>query len=183
MTDLHDHLQSRHCNTEWYSCTIDPEEGVATFLLWNLSGQLVGYQQYRPDADKSVDNHPRLGRYYTRLGCEDESAKVKRAKHRMGVFGLESYHNPGPLYVVEGVFDAVRLHNVGLATIAVLQNDPKKLKGWLRSLGRDTVAVCDGDAAGRKLAKMCDQVFFVAEGRDLGDLSEQELEEFVCLLK
>ena len=45
-------LLKRRCNVSLHRPVLDSEEQVATFYLWNLSGQLVGYQQYRPTAPK-----------------------------------------------------------------------------------------------------------------------------------
>lgn len=42
------HLLMRRCNVSLHQPVLDSKEQVATFYLWNLSGQLVGYQQYRP---------------------------------------------------------------------------------------------------------------------------------------
>ena len=46
------HLLKRCCNVSLHQPVLDSKEQVATFYLWNLSGQLVGYQQYRPTAPK-----------------------------------------------------------------------------------------------------------------------------------
>ena len=49
-------LLKRRCNVSLHRPVLDSEEQVATFYLWNLSGQLVGYQQYRPTAPFRFDN-------------------------------------------------------------------------------------------------------------------------------
>lgn len=51
-------------------------------------------------------------------------------------------------------------------------NPPKDYKNWFQLLGRPIVAVCDNDAAGRKLAKFGNFVEIVPEGKDLGDAPE-----------
>ena len=43
-----DHLESRHLDVELHRPMVDDQERVATFYLWNLSGQLVGYQRPLP---------------------------------------------------------------------------------------------------------------------------------------
>lgn len=58
------HILNRRCNVALHRPALDFDEQVATFYLWNLSGQLVGYQQYRPDAPKH-HAEPKLARYFT----------------------------------------------------------------------------------------------------------------------
>lgn len=160
---LEKHLLSRHVDLNLHKPVIDEVEGVATFFLYNLSGQLVGYQQYRPSATKERHNDPKNGRYFT-----------YRVSGHIGVFGLESVKTDSKtLYVTEGIFDAVRLTEKGCAAIAVLSNNPsKELKSWFKSLPLRTVAVCDNDSAGRMLAKFCDYYAFTQE-HDLGDSSDE----------
>ena len=136
--------------------------------LWNLSGQYCGYQQYRPFAPKTTRNDPREGRYFT------------WAKDRLAVWGLESWDfRSDVLFVTEGVFDACKLHNLGLPAVAVLANDPKRLRPWLGSLARLTVAVCDADSAGAKLGKLCDHSLTTQGGKDLGDMTPTQVLDFV----
>lgn len=169
--DVRQHLEDRSLNTELYNCSWDDE--TASFLLFNLSGQVVGYQQYRPHAPKSFPNNPKLGRYYT------------YAKNKTAVWGLETfYFRNDVLFLTEGIFDACKLHNLGLPAIAVLSNDPKSLKSWLFALPRTVVAVCDNDAAGKKLAKLGQLVVVPPDGKDLGDMTnlqvKQLVERFLC---
>ena len=60
---LKEHLKSRHLDLELHRPVLDEAEGVVTFYLWNLSGQLVGYQQYRPSGEKKPQNNPKQGKY------------------------------------------------------------------------------------------------------------------------
>lgn len=156
------HLESRHLNLALHRPIIDEAERTATFLLYNLSGQIVGYQQYKPDKDKLRKNNPKDGRYFTYQG-----------KATVAVFGIESLHlTPHIVFIVEGIFDAARLTNRGVSAIAVLSNNPTQdTKNFLYSLGRMIVAVCDNDSAGKKLAKL-GHVAVLTEGKDLGDSDE-----------
>lgn len=164
--DVKKHLLERDLNPNLYTVSWDDE--TACFALWNLSGQYCGYQQYRPFAPKTTRNDPREGRYFT------------WAKDRLAVWGLESWDfRKDVLFVTEGVFDACKLHNLGLPAVAVLANDPKRLRPWLGSLARLTVAVCDADAAGASLSKLCRRSLTVAHGKDLGDLSQTQVFDFV----
>jgi len=155
-------LRERHLDVNLHRPAVDEEERVATFFLYNLSGQIVGYQQYRPDADKVKNNHPTGGRYFT-----------YRNKDTLGVWGVESlYLTPHVLFVTEGIFDAARLTERGFSAVAALSNNPTKdFKNWLSFLNRKVVAVCDNDSAGRRLAKFGDVAVFT-EDKDLGDADD-----------
>jgi DNA primase len=136
---MENHLKSRGMDTSLYRCSLT--EDSATFYLYNLSGQIVGYHVYRPNSPKK-HNNPKDAKYFT------------YCKH-LGVFGLE-YENPNDdrTFVVEGIFKAATLHRLGYNAIAVLGATPKHLKGWFGSLGRNLVAIGDDDAAGRQLVSI-----------------------------
>ncbi len=156
------HLESRHCDLQLHRPIIDEAECIATFYLYNLSGQIVGYQQYRPGGEKKPQNNPKQGKYFT-----------YRKLPTLAVFGVETLYRPGPIFITEGIFDACRITRLGFSAIAVLTNNPgTDLANWLFMLGRDTVAVCDNDTAGRKLAKYGKYVEFTEE-KDLGDSSQE----------
>jgi len=168
--DLIEHLRSRDLKVERYSVHLSEADGIATFMLYNFSGKLVGYQTYNPNGPKIRNNHdPRLQRYFTYFTSEGY-------KKAIGFFGLDTY-DPGKkyLFLTEGIFDAVKLHNLGLNAFALLSNDPKRHRSWLRILPHRRVAVCDGDAAGLKLAKMGHEHVVMPEGKDLGDMNEPEI--------
>ena len=146
---------------------VDEEEGVATFLLYN-GNKLVGYQQYRPAADKKKRNHPRDGRYFTYLPKETD-----------GLYGLEQDAGRGTLFVVEGIFKAIKLHNLGYNAISPLGATPKRLKPYFRVLKatRKLVALGDNDPAGASLVRT------VGYGRttptDLDEMSDEAVRELV----
>jgi hypothetical protein len=79
MTAVLEHVYSRYMNTDLHKVWVDENEGVATFPLWNLTGQLIGYQRYKSNADKAKKNNPREGRYFTRV-----------REGKVGIWGLES---------------------------------------------------------------------------------------------
>lgn len=164
-TDLPKHLQERYLNLELHRPVMDLDLGIATFYCWNVSGQLVGYQQYNPNGDKRIFNSKLDGKYYT-----------YRNKHAptVVVWGVESlYLTNGVIYLTEGIFDAARMTHRGQSAIAMMANNPPKdYRNWLQMLRRPTVAVCDNDAAGRKLAKFGDYVEIVPDEKDLGESSE-----------
>jgi DNA primase len=162
MTTLTAHLKKRHL----YHKDIITSGDTTYFLLWNISGQLTGYQQYKYLAPKKGKN-PKELKYFTR---------------GKGVWGLQYLNTKlSTMYVVEGVFDAVRLHNLGLNCIAVLGNSPKPLKTWLNTLSYKTIAVCDGDRAGRALSKCADTSICLPEGEDLGSLDKETIKKLLDL--
>lgn len=159
------HLRSRHLDLDLHRPMVDEVERVATFFLWNLSGQLVGYQQYRPEGEKRPNNDPKSGKYFTYR---------KQPTHT--VWGVESLHlTPHVVFVTEGLFDAARLTERGYSALAVLSNNPSRdLRNWLMCLNRRVVAVCDNDKAGRMLAKFGDVAVYTQD-KDLGDSSDEEV--------
>ncbi|CAB4130157.1 Archaeal primase DnaG/twinkle, TOPRIM domain [uncultured Caudovirales phage] len=169
MNNIEQHLRQRHVDLNLHRVFIDEINGVATFPLFNLSGQMVGFQQYRPGASKERKNDPRAGRYFTH-----------RSSHTLAVFGVESlYLNPNILFVTEGIFDAVRLTEVGAPAIAVLSNNPTAdLANFLLCTNRKIIAVCDFDAAGKKLAAFGD-VAVIMDSKDLGDASQETVDNLV----
>lgn len=164
-------LSERHLNPSLYQMHINEEDGVATFYLFNLTGKIVGYHTYRWYADKTTHNNPKESRYYTHVSRPSASKDPE-----LSVWGLETFNfRKDVLFLTEGVFDAVRLHNLGLPAVAVLANNPKRIKSWLSSINRYTVAVCDGDKAGKMLAKTSKEAVFLSNGKDLGDMTDNEV--------
>ena len=174
--NVHEHLLDRHLDPSNYAVSYDSE--TASFLLFDLSGRVVGYQQYRPGAPKTMRNDPREGRYYTYFTGRKE-------EKQFSVWGLETWdYSPHILFVTEGIFDAVRLHEFGYSAVAVLSNDPKFLRNWLFLVRqqRKIVVVCDDDEAGRKLAKFGDMSLCATGSKDLGDMTDTEVAELILMV-
>lgn len=172
------HLRSRGLDPDRRGVFVSEETGTATVLLYNLSGQIVGYQQYNPEGTKSIRNdekHRSLLKYFTFVGDEGEGQRA--GKKKLAVWGLETVHiGQRAIFLAEGIFDAVKLQNAGLPAIAVLANDPYPLRPWLRALGRTVVAVCDDDDAGRRLASLAHIALRVpAPYHDLGEMPQEEV--------
>jgi len=162
---------SRHVDLNLYNVTIDEVEGTATFPLWNLSGQMVGYQQYRPSATKERRTNPKDSKYFTKV-----------SPGQIGVFGVETLNmSPKYLFLVEGIFDAVRVHNLGFSCIATLSNNPVHLKNWLGCLNRQIFGILDSDDAGNKLAKYCNNYYKIEDG-DLADSTSDTVVDVVSKL-
>lgn len=166
MDTLLNHLKSRHFNPDLYQ-GLGLDGNVLTLPLWNQSGVMVGYQVYDHTKPKGSNKNPREQRYFTYV-TPGQSA----------VWGLETLHNDGPLYLTEGVFDACRLHSRGFQAVAVLTNNPQHLLSWLYALTNTVIAAVQGDQPGRKLAGYTQYAVYLTEGKDVGDLTEQEFNQF-----
>ena len=152
MIDMMTHIHNRHVDTDLHRVWVDDESHVAVFPLWNLSGEMAGYQSYRPDADK-VKKNDEYGRYYTYRGLK----LVRNHNKTVAVWGLESWNLGNTLFVTEGIFDAARITKLGASAVAMLSNDPSpSARNWVECVrqNRPVVAVCDPGSAGRKLAKL-----------------------------
>lgn len=177
--DIEQHLRKRGLDPDKIQVIMDKESNIATFLLYNLSGQLVGYQKYNPNGDKKIHNNGQLGKYFSYITKEsDKSSKI-------AVWGVESISKDDPnLFVTEGIFDAVKLRNAGHPTVAVLTNNPKILRSWFMALNKRTIAILDNDVAGKKLGNLTDESYTVPKPfNDLGEMSQQEVNEFLIKIK
>lgn len=177
--NLRDHLLSRGMDPDEYRVALDEENCVATFLLFTLSGKLAGYQQYRPlstEKSQRKGTPPKLLRYFI------HQSKVDGKPDPLVLFGLEKLDiYKRDLYVVEGAFDAVALHNLGLNAVAVLCNNPVQLKNWLYNMQMNTIAVVDGDKAGLKLGNSTERMVVCPEGMDPASMSVADLKELIGL--
>lgn len=182
MKTILEHLEERHLDTTKYpSLFISEEHRKAYFFLYNLSGQIVGYQCYSPELPKRDNRAEEFEkRYYTYL--------TKPSKDIMlTAFGLDILDpKKRKIFLVEGIFDACRLHSLGLNALALLCSDIGFLEGFLTSLGYELIPVCEGDEAGKKLAKLSThgECIFLEEGYDLGDMLSEDIEKlFLRFLK
>ena len=166
--DLKEYLQKRELDVELHNPILDDEEGTITLYFWNPSGQLVAYQQHRPNVPScSQKLGPKEARYFT-----------YRKIPTIAVWGVESlYISDGPVFLCEGVFDACRFTYRGYSALAACcNNPPKDFRNWLEFLSRPIVVVCDNDDAGRKLAKYGDYVEVVTDVKDVGEAPESYLQ-------
>lgn len=170
-----DHLKSRHFYN--FERTLHIDNDVVVFPIWNLSGQLIGYQNYRPDKPKDHYSPNNLEiKYFTKMGRID-------GKTHIGVWGLETYSPHKRLFLTEGIFDACRLHNFGESAIACLGSNPKNIKNWLSILPNFTVAICDGDSAGNRLTVYTKAYYTCPTDLDLGDFNDIQIQEILDNLK
>lgn len=164
--ELRAHLAERHMDTSIYNAVWFGED-VVVFGLWNLLGQLVGYQQYRPYAPKSRCNDPKDSRYFTFCSKEGGRGAVT-------AWGLETVRYDKAILLCEGIFDACRLHSIGIPALALLGSDPVHLREWLSLFSQPLISVVQGDRAGQKLAKYGGTGIQLPDGHDVGSLQEQD---------
>lgn len=176
--DIESHLLSRGIDPARTRVISDKSAGIATFLLFNTSGKLVGYQQYNPSAPKSGKIAKDLMKYYTYVSKLDNVREI-------AVWGLETVNvNDEFIFIVEGIFDAVKIHNAGYPALAVLSNDPKHIRSWLRAMNKFVVVIEDNDAsAGRKLASIGNASVKTPDPyKDLGEMPQDEVNEFLRMI-
>lgn len=167
--NLHKHLLSRNYDpTRYVNQVLDIESNVLTVYLNNLSGQFVGFQQYRPEVKDKRVNNATMGRYFT------YSQRGVNA-----CWGLETI-NPEKkdLYLVEGNFKASALHMLGLNALALLTSHPKPMKSWLHTLPFNLIGIGDNDKAGDGILKIAGKGFKLEK-----DVDEYQLEELYALLE
>jgi len=164
MTENELHLLDRGC-LYWNDRDIVVSDEMVVFMLRDFSGKLVGYQNYRPFAERNHKN-VKMARYFTYL-----PRKVT------GYFGLNSLHWTKRVYLVEGVFKATKLHSLGLSAISLMGSETRQHKGQLGLLQRPITAIGDADAAGAKFAQS------LGGFQSPVDLDEMTGSEVVNLLK
>jgi hypothetical protein len=182
--DIRSHLLSRNVDFSIDRVYVNEELNTATFMLFNLSSQIVGYQHYNPkglkgrrSTTKNVD--VRDLKYHSRITKIDNIPML-------AVYGLESFDFNLPyLFLLQGIFDYVKLHRLGLNAIAVIANNPIHLYSWLEILPQKKIAITDNDEnnAGDMLSKYGDDSYMVPLlGNDLGDMSLLQVKEFISLI-
>lgn len=170
--DMYLYLQKRRLDPYAYpSMSVDHFTQTVTFPLWNLNGEMVGFQAHKPLKQGMQRGKPSEARYHTII-----PTKAKR-QTAFGVDLLDS--SKKVLFVAEGIFDVAPLHARKANALALLSNDPKHLRRWLRSLGYIIVALVEGDKAGKKMAKVGHKVEWLPEGKDPADMSDSWFDELV----
>lgn len=148
---------------------VDEVECKATFLLYGLKSQrLLGYQTYNPKSLEKKVNDPLGGRYFTYQPRTKSSGDY-------AVFGSEYTKGSEVVFITEGVFEAVRLIEMGYDSIAVLCSSPPE--GMVRELHRrwKRVVWCgDNDKAGNN-SSLVDNSERMCFNEDLDEVDEQTL--------
>jgi hypothetical protein len=161
---MREHLKTRFFNPDLYS-SITVTDTELTVLLWNLTGQAVGYQVYNPAKPKKAKERSEM-KYFTHVTAGQNA-----------VWGLETLEWNSPfVFVTEGIFDACRLHYHGFPAIAVLSNNPTHLNSWFSSLPQITIAAVQGDKAGQVLASITDRAIYLPKNEDVGSITEEDFD-------
>lgn len=170
--DMYSYLQLRRLNPYKYQgMAVDHFTQTITFPLWNLNGEMVGFQAHKPLEHGFQRGKPSEARYHTII-----PTKAKR-QTAFGVDLLDSRQKV--LFIAEGIFDVAPLHTRNVNALAVLSNDPKHLRSWLHSLGYIVVALAEGDRAGKKMAKLAHKAEYLPEGKDPADMPDSWFDELV----
>lgn len=166
------HLRARGLDRDLPGVVIDDVSGRVSFLLYDLSGRLIGVQKYNPFSDQKNNG----GRYKTYV------AKCPCGQQHIAVWGLQFYRTDLPfVFLTEGIFDAIRIINAGWPAIALLSCDiPRTTRTWLKTLPQIRVAILDTDKAGKKMSRYGDRSFVVPSPyKDLGDMPAQPAQDYI----
>jgi hypothetical protein len=145
------------------------------FFLYNLSGDCVGYQKYNSDNSKE-DGLGWMGRYFTKVN------KEATGHTKIAVYGLETYDiKKDYIFIVEGVFDVIKIHNIGEPAIANLGCSlSRQAKNWYNTLPQKKIVIQDRDDAGTELGVIGDYIYTTPEPyKDLGDMPQEEVNKFI----
>jgi hypothetical protein len=164
------HLKSRDIDFNLHKPIVSKDS--ATFICYNLSGQLVGWQRYSPNKESMCSNDLD-GRYYT-----------YRSSSHISIFGLETYNlNTKCIFITEGIFDSARLTKRGATAFALLTNSPNSsMLNFLACLPQRIVAICDNDKGGDFLRKRLQNIasdFIVPTAKDLGEETTEFVENLI----
>jgi len=168
LTDFDRHLFHRGLKP-WHRCWIDTQLEVITFPIWSFepNHQFIGYQRYTWRETKIRDNG---GKYFTWV--------AKDFKDR-AAYGLENCFGHGPLFIVEGIWDSLRVGACWFDCLALLTCSPShNMKVHLRQLAgkRPIVALCDNDknGSGLRLKSAADYSFVVPDPhKDVNEMSHE----------
>lgn len=156
----------RKFNPSYYptSAVVDSSNELLTVYLHNLSGQLVGYQQYNPLSNDKRTVNPKEARYFTYV-----------TKGQTGIWGLENLDPHKRIcFVVEGIFKASILHLLGYNAIALLTSSPSKsMLNQMFAMPYLFIGLGDPDKAGEKLVRSIKRGFTTPVDAD--EMSPREL--------
>lgn len=163
MFDIKQHLTQRYVDLDLHKPITTPTS--ATFLLYNLSKQLVGWQRYSP-LNPHLCSNDTNGRYYT-----------YRTPYQLALFGFESYCSKlSNIFITEGIFDAVRLTRHKQCALALLTNSPNSsMLNLLSCLANKLTVIIDNDKGGETLYRKIKCIttnFITPPAKDLGDSDE-----------
>jgi hypothetical protein len=129
------------------------------FPLIAPGGRFLGHQRYFWRRPKLRSNDEQ-GRYISTFLPECKLTAC---------YGWQNCFGYGPLFVTEGIWDAIRVSNCHVDCVALLCNSPSpQLKQYIRMIacGRPVIALIDRDEnkEGERLGRACDGMYEPAEG-------------------
>ncbi len=149
-------------------------DGRAHFLLYSLSGKLVGYQRYNPIGDKKSHSNKigEAAKYYTYM-----------AKGENSYWGAHSFNLNLPyIFIAEGIFNAVKAQNAGHPCFAMLSSCPSKSSvGFLNTLPQKKIIICDNDGGAKGVFRGVRgaKIYPPEKYGDLGDMPQLEATNFL----
>ena len=166
--DFEEHLARRGLRLSNY-LYVDYEKELVTFPLYNLSGILKGVQTYNWKSEIRGKNTEDC-RYYNQ---RDKTSITYFTTPDINIMDNRDLH------VVEGIWDAIRVIEAGYKCIAVMTSTPMYVKQLLETIPCKTIALCDGDKAGKMLSRATDERIILPEDKDPNDMTQQELIELL----
>lgn len=174
--DFSEHLHNRGLRPWHHLLGLDHASETVHFPLYGPNFRLVGYQRYFWRGTKK-SNSNQLGnaaKYFT---------WITPAYRPYGVYGLDNCFGYGPLFITEGIWDAISIGNCWRDCIAVLSATPaRELREWIQLLfgNRLIIAICDRDGTGGKLARIAHRALTIpAPWKDSNEMPEDELTKWL----
>jgi len=173
LTAFYYHLMDRGWRP-WLNSWVDWSNEVVTFPIYS-STKWVGYQRYRWNAEKIRGNEQgKHQRYFTHVQSEYRG---------MAVYGWDNCFGHGPLFVVEGIFDALKVTNCWWDCIALTTNKPtKQFKQWFKMVtrGRTTISLMDRGEPSERWTQLTDIAISVpCDFNDVGDMTLEQARPFI----
>lgn len=160
----------------WLNGWVDIDQEILTVpLLTADKSKWIGYQRYRWNTTKRRGNEDgRHQRYYTH---------VQEQYKGMAAYGWDNCFGHGPLFVTEGIFDALKVTNNWWDCIATTTNQPtKQFRQWFNMItgGRRTIAIMDDGEPRQRWLNWCDEAYYTPDPyHDLGDMSIYDVRTYL----
>lgn len=175
--NIKDHLRSRGVDLDSTKVYVDEESNTASFPLYDPSGKMIGYQRYNPN---TTIKHNQGGKY------DPEELRyfsyVSEPYKKVAMWNWEDVvsRNEPFVFVAEGIFDAMKIKNMGLPVLAVLgASKAKDLRNQMFLLGKKIIAILDNDKAGNDLKKISHSSYVLEKYKDLGDAPQEYVNDFI----
>lgn len=177
--DIESHLKSRDLDFNKTHVVMNKKDGAAYFFLYNTSGKLVGYQRYNPAGSKYIRGNNKNA---MKVDLNLMKYRTYVSNREIAVYGMETYDiSSRVLFIVEGIFDCIKIHNAGYPAIAMLSNGTTQSTiSWLHTLPQTKIVIYDNDATGKQLRKLGDASASCPDPyKDLGEMPQSEVNTFL----